>query len=340
MSHVTTEQATTEYDKLFIGGKWTEPSTSEVIEVHCPATGEYVGKVPSAAAADVDAAVAAARNAFDNGPWPSTPPKERAAVIAGALKLMEERKDLFTKLLADETGQPPISVETMQWMSGIGALSFFAGPAVDQVTWQEVRNGGYGQTIVHREPLGVVDAIVASDVPLFLAINKLGPALLAGCTVVLKPAAETPLSTNALAEVFAEAGLPEGVLSVVPGGIETGQALTSNRDIDVFTFTGSSAVGKEIGKRAADLLKPCTLELGGKQAPIIPKDVALAPAVPIMVFSGVMNAGQGCVNQTRILAPRSRYDEVVEAVSNFVQALPVGLPSDPAAQVGPLISEK
>jgi aldehyde dehydrogenase (NAD+) len=130
---------------------------------------------------------------------------------------MEERKDLFVKLLGDETGQPPMSLETMQWMSGIACLNFFAGPAVDQVKWQEVRNGGYGQTIVRREPLGVVGAIVAWNVPLFLAINKLGPALLAGCTVVLKPAAETPLSANALAEVFAEAGLPEGVLSIVPG---------------------------------------------------------------------------------------------------------------------------
>src|SRR3984893_9134070 len=238
----------TEYDKLFIGGKWTEPSTDEVIEVRCPATGRYGGKVPMAAAADVDAAVTAARAAFDSGPWPSTPPKERAAVIANALKLMEERKDGFTKLLGAETGQPPVSVETMQWMSGIGALGFFAGPAVDQVKWQEVRNGGYGQTIVHREPLGVVGAIVAWNVPLFLAINKLGPALLAGCTVVLKPAAETPLSANALAEVFAEAGLPEGVLSIVPGGIETGQALTSNPDIDIFSSAGSSAVGEGIGK--------------------------------------------------------------------------------------------
>ena len=330
----------TEYDKLFIGGKWTEPSTSEVIEVHCPATGEYVGKVPMATAADVDAAVAAARAAFDNGPWPSTPPKERAAVIANALKLLEEHKDGFTKLLGLETGQPPISVETMQWMSGIGALNFFAGPAVDQVKWQETRNGGYGQTIVHREPIGVVGAIVAWNVPLFLAINKLGPALLAGCTVVLKPAAETPLSTNALAEVFAEAGLPEGVLSVVPGGIETGQALTSNPDVDLFTFTGSSAVGKEVGRRAAEMLKPCTLELGGKSAAIILEDVDLPAAVPMMVFSGVMNTGQACVGQTRILAPRSRYDEIVDAVSAFVQVLPVGPPSDPAAQIGSLISEK
>src|SRR6185312_15435959 len=250
------------------------------------------------------------------------------------------RKDHFVKLLGDETGQPPMSIETMQWMSGIGCLSFFAGPAVDQVKWQEVRNGGYGQTIVHREPLGVVGAIVAWNVPLFLAINKLGPALLAGCTVVLKPAAETPLTANALAEVFAEAGLPEGVLSIVPGDVETGRALTANPDLDMLTFTGSSAVGREVGKRAADMLKPCTLELGGKSAAIILEDVDLASAVPMMVFSGVMNTGQGCVNQTRILAPRSRYDEIVDAVSTFVQALPVGLPSDPATQIGPLISEK
>lgn len=329
-----------EYDKLFTGGTWTQPSTSDVIEVHCPATREYVGKVPMAAAADVDAAVAAARAAFDNGPWPTTPPKERAAVIAAAAKLMEDRKDLFTRLLADETGQPPTIIEAMHWMGSMGAMNFFATDAVDQVTWKETRNGSYGQTIVHREPVGVVGAIVAWNVPLFLAVNKLGPALLAGCTVVLKPAAETPLTANALAEVLTEAGLPQGVLSVVPGGIETGQALTSNPDIDMFTFTGSSAVGKEVGKRAADLLKPCTLELGGKSAAIVLEDVDLAAAIPMMVFAGVMNAGQGCVNQTRILAPRSRYDEVVDAVSTFVQALPVGLPSDPAAQVGPLISEK
>ena len=334
------DEAKTEYDKLFIGGKWTEPSTSEVIEVHCPATGEYVGKVPLAAAADVDAAVAAARAAFDSGPWPTTPPKERAAVIAKALQLLEERKDQFAKLLADETGQPPMTIETMHWMGSMGAMQFFAGPAVDQVKWREIRNGSYGQTIVHREPIGVVGAIVAWNVPLFLAVNKLGPALLAGCTVVLKPAAETPLTANALAQVFADAGLPEGVLSVVPGGIETGQALTSNRDVDLFTFTGSSGVGKEIGRRAAELLKPCTLELGGKSAAIVLEDVDLASAVPMMVFSGIMNTGQACVGQTRILAPRSRYDEIVDAVSAFVQALPVGPPSDAGAQIGSLISEK
>ncbi|MFL0180975.1 MULTISPECIES: aldehyde dehydrogenase [unclassified Mycobacterium] len=335
-----TDSSITEYDTLFIGGKWTAPSTDRVIEVHSPATGEYVGKVPLAAKGDVDAAVAAARTAFDSGPWPSTPPAERAAVIAAAIKLMEERKDQFTALLGAETGQPPLSVETMHWMSSLGALNFFAGPAADEVSWEEVRTGAYGQTIVRREPIGVVGAIVAWNVPLFLAVNKLGPALLAGCTVVLKPAAETPFSANLLAQAFADAGLPEGVLSVVPGGAETGQALTSNPDVDIFSFTGSSAVGKEIGKRAADLLKPCTLELGGKSASIVLEDVDLASAIPMLVFSGIMNTGQACVAQTRILAPRSRYEEVVEAVKNFVTALPVGLPNDPGAQIGSLISEK
>jgi aldehyde dehydrogenase (NAD+) len=211
-----------------------------------------------AAAADVDAAVAAARKAFNGGRWPSTPPAQRAAVIEAAVKLLDDRKEYFTYLLTAETGQPQTIIEAMHWAGSMGALGFFA-TAADKVAWTETRNGSYGQSIVSREPMGVVGAIVAWNVPLFLAVNKLGPALLAGCTVVLKPAAETPLTAIALAEVFSQAGLPEGVLSVVPGGIETGQALTSNRDVDMFTFTGSSAVGKEVGKRAADMLKPCTL---------------------------------------------------------------------------------
>jgi aldehyde dehydrogenase (NAD+) len=329
----------TEYDKLFIGGVWTEPTTTEVIEVHSPATGEYVGKVPMAAAADVDAACAAARKAFDHGPWPKMSPTERAAVITAAVKLMQERKDLFHHLLTLETGQPSMIVDMMQYGPADSALSYYAS-AADKFTWSEVRDGIYGQSLVTREPIGVVGAIVAWNVPLFLAANKLGPALLAGCTVVLKPAAETPLATNALAEVFAEVGLPEGVLSVVPGGIETGRALTANPELDKFTFTGSSAVGKEIGKLAAEKLKPCTLELGGKSAAIVLEDADLDATLPMLVFSGVMNCGQACVGQTRILAPRSRYDEIVEKVAACLSAMPVGLPDDPTTAIGPLISAK
>ena len=324
----------TEWDKLFIGGKWVEPATSEVIEVHSPATGELVGKVPLAAEADVNAACAAARKAFDEGPWPHMSPQERAAVLGRAVKLMEERADELKFLLAAETGQPPTIVDMMQYGAAMSAFQYYAG-AADKFTWSDIRDGIYGQTLVVREPIGVVGAVTAWNVPFFLAANKLGPALLAGCTVVLKPAAETPLSVFAMAEMFAEAGLPEGVLSIVPGGPETGRALTANPEIDKFTFTGSSAVGKEIAKIAAEKLKPCTLELGGKSAAIILEDADLDSTLPMLVFSGLMNCGQACVGQTRILAPRSRYDEVVEKLSGAVAAMPIGLPDDPGADDRP-----
>ncbi|BBY95056.1 aldehyde dehydrogenase [Mycobacterium gallinarum] len=329
----------TEWDKLFIGGKWVEPASSEVIEVRSPATGEVVGKVPLAVEADVNAACAAARKAFDEGPWPHMKPEERAAILAAAIKGMEARADELKYLLAAETGQPQTIVDMMQYGAAMSAFQYYAG-AADKFPWRDIRDGVYGQTLVVREPIGVVGAVTAWNVPFFLAANKLGPAFLAGCTVVLKPAAETPLSVFAMAEIFAEAGLPEGVLSIVPGGPETGRALTSNPELDKFTFTGSSAVGKEIAKIAAEKLKPCTLELGGKSAAIILEDADLDATLPMLGFSGVMNSGQACVAQTRILAPRSRYDEVVEKLSNFIAAMPVGLPDDPNAAIGPLISEK
>jgi acyl-CoA reductase-like NAD-dependent aldehyde dehydrogenase len=339
MTQTATPGYRTDFDKLFIGGRWVEPAGSEVIEVFSPATGEKVGQTPLATAADVDAACAAARKAFDEGPWPRMTPHERQAVIAKAVELITARADEFKHLLTCETGQPGTIVDIMQFGAGVTGLQYYAG-AADKYTWRDIRDGVYGQTLVLREPIGVVGAVVAWNVPFFQACNKLGPALLAGCTVVLKPAAETPLSTNLLAEVFAEAGLPEGVLSVVPGGPETGRALTANPQIDKFTFTGSSAVGKEVGKIAAERLKPCTLELGGKSAAIILEDADLDSTLPMLVFSGLMNCGQACVGQTRILAPTSRYDEVVEKVAAAVAAMPVGRPDDPTAAIGPLISEK
>ncbi len=329
----------TEWDKLFIGGQWVEPSTSEVIEVHSPATGEYVGRVPMAAAADVDAACAAARKAFDEGPWPRMTPQERQAVIANAVKVIEDNAAEFKYLLKAETGQPQMIVDMMQYGAALSGLQFYAS-AADKFTWKDVRDGIYGQTLVLREPIGVVGAVAAWNVPMFLASNKLGPALLAGCTVVLKPAAETPLTVNAMAEAFAQAGLPEGVLSVVPGGAETGRALTANPGVDKYTFTGSSAVGKEVGKLAADKLKPCTLELGGKSAAIILEDADLDASLGMLLFAGLMNSGQACVAQTRILAPRSRYDEIVQKIGAAVGAMTVGLPDDPGAIIGPLITEK
>ena len=336
---VETRAYKTEYDKLFIGGKWVEPSTSDVIEVFSPATGEKVGQVPLAAEADVDAACAAARKAFDEGPWPHTPPaRARSGDRRGRSSCIEDRADVFKHLL-----QPRPVSRRHRRHDAVRRGAVHA--AVLRRRGRQVHLERHPRRRLRpdpraREPIGVVGAIVAWNVPLFLAANKLGPALVAGCTVVLKPAAETPLSTNALAEVFAEAGLPEGVLSVVPGGPETGRALTANPELDKFTFTGSSAVGREIGKLAAEKLKACTLELGGKSAAIILEDADLDSTLPMLAFSGVMNCGQACVAQTRILAPRSRYDEIVEKVAAFVAAMPVGLPDDPSAAIGPLISEK
>ncbi|MBC2642522.1 MULTISPECIES: aldehyde dehydrogenase [unclassified Rhodococcus (in: high G+C Gram-positive bacteria)] len=329
----------TEYDKLYIGGKWVAPATDQVLDVFSPATEERVGRCPVASPADIDDAVAAARQAFDEGPWPRTTPAERGEILAKAAKLIEERGDTLNALISSEMGQPPAMVGMMQQTPSLATLNFYAGLA-NEFEWEQTRTGAFGQTKVLREPVGVVAAVLAWNVPLFLAVNKLSPALLAGCTVLLKPAPESPLSTHLLAEIFAEAGVPEGVISVLPGGAETGEYLVSHPGIDKITFTGSSPVGRKIGAIAAQNLKRCSLELGGKSAAIILEDADLPSTMPMLVMSGLMNTGQACVAQTRILAPRSRYDEVLDALVAGAGFMTVGDPSDQAAQLGPLISEK
>ncbi|MFD1814426.1 aldehyde dehydrogenase [Rhodococcus gannanensis] len=328
----------TDYDKLYIGGQWTAPSTSERLEVFSPATEERVGSVPVAAPADVDAAVAAARAAL-TGPLASTTPTQRAQILSNAAKLIEERSEELCTLISSEMGAPRAGVELMQKTPTLAALNAYAGMA-EAFPWEEERTGVFGTTKVLREPVGVVGAVIAWNVPLFLMINKLAPAILAGCTMVLKPAPETPMSANLVAEIFAEAGLPEGALSIVPGGAETGEYLISHPDVDKVTFTGSTAVGRKIGAIAAENLKRCSLELGGKSAAILLEDFDITASMPMLVLSGLMNSGQACVGQTRILAPRSRYDEVVEAMVQFAGFFPVGGPDDPAAQLGPIITAK
>ena len=329
----------TDYDKLYIGGKWVAPATDQVLEVFSPATEKLVGSCPVASPADIDDAVAVARRAFDEGPWPQTTPAERGEILAKAAKLIEERGETLNALISSEMGQPPAMVGMMQQTPSLATLNFYAGLA-NEFEWEQTRTGVFGQTKVLREPVGVVAAVLAWNVPLFLAVNKLSPALLAGCTVLLKPAPESPLSTHVLAEIFAEAGVPEGVISILPGGAETGEYLVSHPGIDKITFTGSSPVGRKIGAIAAQNLKRCSLELGGKSAAIILEDADLASTMPMLVMSGLMNTGQACVAQTRILAPRSRYDEVLDALVAGAGFMAVGDPSDPAAQLGPLISEK
>lgn len=328
-----------DYDQLYIGGQWVAPKTDKVLEVFSPATEERVGVVPVASPADIDNAVAVARRAFDDGPWPHTTPAERGEILAKAAKLIEERSAELTAVLSSEMGQPPATVGMMQQTPALATLNFYAGLAND-FEWEQTRTGIFGQARVLREPVGVVAAVLAWNVPLFLAVNKLAPALLAGCTILLKPAPESPLATNMIAEIFTEAGVPEGVISVLPGGAETGEYLVSHADVDKITFTGSSPVGRKIGAIAAQNLKRCSLELGGKSAAIILEDADLASTMPMLVMSGLMNTGQACVAQTRILAPRSRYDEVIEGLVAGSGMMTVGDPSNAAAQLGPLISER
>ncbi|MGK8511332.1 aldehyde dehydrogenase [Nocardia asiatica] len=327
------------YDSLFIGGRWTAPATAERIQVISPATVEPVGSVPAVSRADVDAAVTAARHAFDHGPWPATPPKERAAVLSRAARLIEQRSADLLAALTAEVGVPQMMAMTLNQIPAVAALDAYATLA-ETFPWRETRVGAFGTTRVTREPRGVVAAVTAWNVPLFLAVNKLAPALLAGCTVVLKPAPLTPITANMVADIFTEAGLPEGVLSVLPAEPDAAEYLVSHPGVDKVTFTGSTAVGRKIGAIATGLLKSVSLELGGKSAAILLPDMDVAAGIPVLAFSGLMNSGQGCVAQTRVLAPRSRYDEILDALVEHVKTMKVGDPTDPSVQLGPLISER
>jgi betaine-aldehyde dehydrogenase len=196
------------------------------------------------------------------------------------------------------------------------------------------------QVLVTKEPVGVVGAIAPWNVPLFIAAAKLAPALVAGCTVIYKPAPETPFDAFRLAEIFVEAGLPKGVLSVIPAGREVSEHLVTHAGVDKISFTGSGVGGKRIGGLCGERLKRCTLELGGKSAAIILDDADLATTIPTLLPNAIMNNGQACIAQTRILAPRARYDEVVDAVVAGVAAMQVGDPMDAATEVGPVVAER
>ncbi|MBF6356562.1 aldehyde dehydrogenase [Nocardia higoensis] len=326
------------YDSLFIGGRWTAPAGSERLQVISPATVEPVGSVPVVTRADVDAAVAAARHAFDHGPWPSTPPAERAEVLTRAARLIEQKSGELAAALTAEMGATGLAAITLNQLPATAALDAFATLA-QTFPWTQTRTGLFGTTRVSREPLGVVAAVTAWNVPLFLAVNKLAPALLAGCTIVLKPSPLTPLSANIVADIFTEAGVPEGVISVLPAEAEVAEYLIGHPGVDKVTFTGSTPVGRRIAAIAGEQLKSVSLELGGKSAAILLEDFDLAN-IPVLAFSGLLNSGQGCVAQTRILAPRGRYDEITDALVEHVRTLKTGDPTDPAVTFGPLISER
>jgi aldehyde dehydrogenase (NAD+) len=328
-----------DYDRFYIGGEWVAPAGSGTIEVISPHTEEVIGRVPDGTAADMDRAVAAARDAFDNGPWPRMAPAERAEAVARLADLYAARLGDMAELITEEMGSPITFSQLAQAPQPHMMLSYFADLG-KTFTWEDERPGLFGPVTVRREPVGVVAAIVPWNVPQFTIMTKLPAALVAGCTVVVKPAPETPLDAYLLAELIDEAGLPPGVVNIVPAGREAGEHLVSHAGVDKVAFTGSTAAGRRIGSICGEQLKRCSLELGGKSAAIILDDADLAATVGWLEMASLMNNGQACVAQTRILAPRSRYGETVDAVVGMVSGLKVGDPGDPTTQIGPLVARR
>jgi aldehyde dehydrogenase (NAD+) len=328
------------HDKLFLGGDWVAPAGNEVIEVISPHTEEVIATVPDGTPADIDRAVDAARRAFDEGPWPRMDPAERIAIVENFSSIYASRLGDMAAIITEEMGSPISFSQLGQAPAPWLMLNTFIRVGKD-LQWEEERQGVLGgPVIVRREPVGVVGAIVPWNVPQFVTMSKLAPALVSGCTMVLKPSPETPLDAILLAEILQEAGVPAGVVNIVPAGRETGEHLVKHPGVDKIAFTGSSAAGRRIASLCGEQLKRYSLELGGKSAAIILDDADLAATVEGLRFASFMNNGQACVAQTRILASRARYDEVVSGLADLARSFNVGDPADQSTDVGPLVAER
>ncbi len=327
------------HERLFIGGEWVTPATRSTIEVISPHSEEPIGRVPEAREADVDRAVAAARSAFDDGPWPRMTPHERADVMAALLMQLQARADDMATTITQEMGCPISFSHMGQVMATNMVLDYYVRLA-REYRFEDHRQGMLGPCIVRREPVGVAGAIVPWNVPFFVTMLKLGPALAAGAAVVLKPAPETPLDAVLLADAIAAAGVPKGVVNIVPAGREVGEHLVRHAGVDKIAFTGSTAAGRRIASICGEQLKRVTLELGGKSAAIVLDDADLPSTIAGLMPGALMNNGQACVAQTRILASRSRYREVCDAVVEAVRGWSVGDPMDPSTMCGPLVAAR
>lgn len=321
----------------YVAGKWITGTTVETVDVTSPATGEVLGAVGVAGRDDVDAAVAAARAALPA--WAATSAAERGAALGRLADALGARKGDLADLTTAEIGSPRSWSTFGQVITAVGVFKAYAALTPDY-SFVATRPSMTGGTVeVRQVPVGVVGAIVPWNTPLFIAALKLGPALAAGCTVVLKPAPDAPLEFAVLTEAIEEAGIPDGVVNIVNGSAATGELLTDHPGVDKISFTGSTAVGARIAASCGSRIRRYSLELGGKSAAIVLPDAKLENTVPGLV-SGVMgNNGQLCAALTRILLPRSRYEEYVAALTQAVAALTVGDPADRATDVGPLINE-
>ena len=324
---------------FFVGGRWVEPAAPQRFGVISPSTEEVVGRVPLAEPADIDRAVVAARDAFDHGPWPRTPPAERADVLRRAARLLRDRTDDIAWVTATEMGCAISQAPQAQTGMVSRVFDYYADLLGTFELERRVLTDDRAGLVVH-DPVGVVAAIIPWNAPVTLAAWKVAPALAAGCTVVLKPPPEAPLSGFVLAEALEAAGVPPGVLNVVPGGRDAGEHLVTHPGVDKVAFTGSTDAGKRIMSLCAERVARVSLELGGKSASIVCDDADLGVAIPRIVGGGMHLSGQVCGAHTRILVARSRYDEAVEAAAAAADAIPYGDPFDPKTVVGPLVAER
>ena len=327
---------------LFIDGTWRPGGHEASLAVENPATEETITHVAQASVDDARRAISAARRAFDEGPWPRMPFAERHAIMRGFVEAVEARTDQFMELVVTEAGSTVALARTGQVAVPLVHLRDLVErvmPTFPMMRPQPPTFGaGIGQGVVLREPVGVVAAITAFNYPVLLNLFKIGPALAAGCTVVLRPSPFTPLSALLLGEAAVEAGLPDGVLNIVTGDIDVSNLLTSDPDVDMVSFTGSDTVGKLILAQAAPTVKKVVLELGGKSVNIISADADLDAAAAHAVLNFTRHSGQGCAAFTRILAHRSIHDELVERIVAQLDSISVGDPSDESTDMGPLIT--
>ncbi len=328
-------------DELFIGGEWIKPQGSDHISVVAASTEEPVGSVPEGTNADIDAAVRAARSAFeDPSGWSSWSSEDRAQALERLAGALESRGEETARRVSLQNGMP-ISIALQAEAVFPAVLARYYAGLIRQAVLAEDRQGLLGGTIhVLHKPVGVVGAIVPWNFPQVLTMFKLAPLLAAGCTVVVKPSPETVLDSLVLAEAIVEAELPPGVVSIVPGGRELGAYLVEHPGVDKVAFTGSTAAGRTIARRCGELLRPVTLELGGKSAAIILDDADLSQSAEALFAATLLNNGQTCYLGTRVLAPRARYDEALEILGGLASALQVGDSLDPATQIGPMVSAR
>lgn len=326
--------------ELFIGGTWVPAATDRRIEVIAPHTELTVERVAAAGTADVDAAVAAARSAFDTGPWPRSDPAERIAAVRRLGKVYGDRRSQMANLITAEVGAPISFAQRAQVALPWTMIDAFCDLA-DTYPWQERRAGRYGSDIrIRREPVGVVAAVVPWNMPQFLIVTKLIPALLAGCSVIVKPAPETPLNALLLAELIAESGFPPGLVSVLPGDSEVGGYLVKHPGVDKVSFTGSTAAGRAVAAACAHDLRRVSLELGGKSAAIVLPDADAESVATGIRSASLSNSGQICNALTRVLVPAVRAEEFTDALASEMAAMVVGDPTDSATQVGPLVAQR